>query len=129
MTSFRTKLASGAERARPFLLPVVIAGAVVTFGATVHPHYPIQKWLFWVYARMWLWCALFAAAALSLGNLVLRALVPRGIPLRERRPLPRWAPATDVAQPPSPAGPVLSVALCRPPSPPEHPCGKSAREV
>lgn len=84
MTSFRTKLATGAERARPFLLPVVIAGAVVIFGATVHPYYPIQKWLFWVYARMWLWCALFAGACLSLGHLVLRALVPRGLPLRER---------------------------------------------
>ena len=73
-----------ARRVRAALLPLALLGAAAAFVTYVHPHYPIQQWLFWRYAEVWGWCGLFALACLSLGNLASDGLLNGGYPLRER---------------------------------------------
>ncbi|HEY4118292.1 MAG TPA: hypothetical protein VGM56_10565, partial [Byssovorax sp.] len=67
---------------------VLVAGVIVACGYVfekkVAPHYPIEKWLFWVYARLWAWCVLFAIGCLSAGHAALGLLLPRGLSLRAR---------------------------------------------
>lgn len=77
----RTKVASAARG----LGLVVMAGvALVVFGKVVNEHYPVREWLFWVYAKIWTYCILFAVACLSLGTLAMRALRVRPMAVRER---------------------------------------------
>ncbi len=69
---------------RMLALTLVIVWCVDTFRTKLEPHYPIDQWLFWVYARLWVWCAFFAAACVSAGHAALGLLVPRGLTLRAR---------------------------------------------
>ncbi len=41
------------------------------FVEEVTPHYPIDHWLFWVYARIWVWVAFFMVACFSGGPAVM----------------------------------------------------------
>lgn len=70
-------------RVRTLLLPAAFLAGAALFVLAVHEHYPIGDWLFWHYAKAWAWCALFAVACLSSGNLALEVLVRRTLPLRE----------------------------------------------
>ncbi|NUP10437.1 MAG: hypothetical protein HOW73_30675 [Polyangiaceae bacterium] len=70
--------------ARSAALAVVGAGALYAFGRVVNHHYPVKEWMFWVYAKVWTYCLLFAVACLSLGNLATRALGLGTLALRER---------------------------------------------
>ena len=66
------------------MLPLSIAAGICVFLFAVRGHYPIGQWLFWVYAKLWLWCALFMLGCVSVGNLVIGLLLPQSLPLRER---------------------------------------------
>lgn len=68
-------------RAQQILLPLWLVAAIVIFAAVVHPHYPIERWLFWRYAGYWLACAVWATSCLGLGHAVLRRLVGLRLPL------------------------------------------------
>ena len=46
-------------------------GAAAVYLSIVHTSYPIEDWLFWQVGALWGWCALFSAACLSFGHLVL----------------------------------------------------------
>jgi hypothetical protein len=72
------------EIGRAVLLPVALLGAIALFLREVSPHYPVERWLFWTYVKVWLWCSLFGLASLSLGNLVVGLVLPASVPLRER---------------------------------------------
>ncbi|MCA9619012.1 MAG: glycosyltransferase family 39 protein [Myxococcales bacterium] len=62
---------------------VGLGSAATVLIAQVHEHYPVQKWLFWRYLEAWSWTLVFGLAALSLGGLIGRWLIPH-LPLRER---------------------------------------------
>jgi hypothetical protein len=79
----RVRPKSLVESARLALLVLALASALVYFLTVVHDHYPIQHWLFWVYAKLWGWCALFGLACLGAGHALVTAILPN-IPLRER---------------------------------------------
>lgn len=84
MLSVLQRLKGHADRARAVLLPLAAAAAITVLAVAVHRHYPIHRWLFWLYARAWLWCGLFTLGCLSLGNLVTGALLRPSVGLRER---------------------------------------------
>jgi hypothetical protein len=68
------------------LLLAALAGAAL-FLKEMNGHYPIDKWLFWIYAQAWLWTLVFGAACLCAGERVVAlVLTPRLAlpPLRER---------------------------------------------
>ncbi len=65
------------------LLLVGVAG-VVLFLRTVHAHYPIPKWLFWIYAEVWLCTLACGAACLASGDLIVTGVLRWTAPLRER---------------------------------------------
>jgi hypothetical protein len=65
------------------LLAVLLAGVVV-FAIVVDGHYPLRHWLFWVYARWWLFGLLFVLASLVAGWRLLRWLLPVPSALGER---------------------------------------------
>lgn len=69
--------------ARGGLLLVGLAG-VATFLKEVNGHYPIEKWLFWLYAEAWLWTVVFGAACLCAGERVVALVLRPRPPLRER---------------------------------------------
>jgi hypothetical protein len=65
------------------LLVLCTAGAAL-FLDVVGDHYPVKKWLFWIYAEVWLFTLVFGAACLSAGDLVLTRLFRFTAPLRQR---------------------------------------------
>ena len=70
-------------------LRITCAVAALCFGLwvflrEVHNHYPIQHWLFWSYAKVWLWMVLFSTAIVTSGIAILERLLPPAFPLRER---------------------------------------------
>ncbi len=56
---------------------------VAVFLAVVHRHYPIQNWLFWVYAALWAATLLWATSCVSIGHLVVGRALGLRLPLRE----------------------------------------------
>ncbi|WP_437277675.1 hypothetical protein WME90_41610 [Sorangium sp. So ce375] len=72
------------ERVRQIALPVLLLGAVAFFASFVHRFYPIQHWLFWRYAGYWLLCGLWTAACVSAGNLTIKLVVGRPLPIVEQ---------------------------------------------
>jgi len=64
-------------------LAVSLAGAAV-FLHVVNAHYPIEKWLFWIYAEVWAFTLIFGAACLAAGELVVGRFLRFRAPLRER---------------------------------------------
>ena len=73
-----------AGHARRIALAAVLLLATYVFASKVAPHYPIGKWLFWVYAKLWGYTLLFTLACVSGGHLALEWLLPRGLSLRAR---------------------------------------------
>jgi hypothetical protein len=62
---------------------VLVVVSLYFLLSTVHAHYPIEQWLFWSYAQIWLLSLFWMAACLSGGHLVLRYLVRLRLPLAE----------------------------------------------
>jgi hypothetical protein len=74
--------------ARSVGLSVGLVAAVCIFAAVVGASYPLTKWLFFRYAILWGWCALFAVACATFGDLVLRRVFrTRDLPAREHATL------------------------------------------
>jgi hypothetical protein len=69
--------------ARAVGLVGALCAALYVFVRQLHPHYPIQAWLFWRYAGYWLACLLWSAACASFGHRVLMTLFGRPLPIRE----------------------------------------------
>ena len=63
------------NRIRIFLLPILLVLAMGVLIASVQPHYPIQKWLFWHYALYWFLCFFWSLACLSGGHFILNYLL------------------------------------------------------
>lgn len=63
-----------AERISPWLVLAALAGSTYVLAGIFHEQSPLQNWLFWRYAGVWLCCAAFAAACFSVGNLIVHHL-------------------------------------------------------
>jgi hypothetical protein len=76
------------RRYAPYLRSLLIVAAICTglrvFVSRVTLHYPMEHWLFWVYAKIWGWMSLFVAAIVSSGVSLLELTMPKTLPLRER---------------------------------------------
>lgn len=72
---------------RSLVVLSLLLGATAYFARFVHPFYPLQHWLFGIYARYWAYCALFGVACLSSGHWLLRRLLPVPPRLGERAAL------------------------------------------
>ncbi len=72
----------GLARSLLFLVAAYYAGKY--FLQKVDPHYPAKEWLFFVYAKLWAYCLLFAGGCFAAGQLAMRALRVPALPLRER---------------------------------------------
>jgi hypothetical protein len=79
----RTALRAAA-RLRKVALTASLVVATAYFLDVVNRHNPIRTWLFFVYGTYWLLTLLFNAACLSAGYALLRVLLRRGLPERER---------------------------------------------
>jgi hypothetical protein len=64
---------AGSRHTRWLLVPAALAGVWV-YAATLNRSYPIADWLFWDLLPLWVACAAFSAACVSLGALGLRRL-------------------------------------------------------
>src|SRR5688572_101605 len=73
-----------AHRARAVALVLGLAGAITTLLVQLHKHHPIQNWLFWIYAKCWLFALGLTLACLSSGFLFTRLIAPRDLPVAER---------------------------------------------
>ncbi len=80
MKTFR---AASRERLGAAVLVASLLGASIVFLAEVHRHYPIHRWLFWVYAAIAVGTATWWAACTALGHVVLRRVLGLRMPLRE----------------------------------------------
>lgn len=69
------------EKLRALALPIWLLLALWIFLGLMHPHYPIQHWLFWRYAGYWVACAAFATACLGLGHALVRRITGPRLPL------------------------------------------------
>lgn len=72
---------------RPLQLTAVVVAllaATLVLARSLHPHYAIQRWLFWRYTQYWVVGVIFSLVCTSGGFLALRWLGPRHLPLRER---------------------------------------------
>src|SRR3954468_3786790 len=80
----------GAERPRParavraLLLPLVVIAALVFYALWVDRTFPLRHWLFFLYAKYWLFVALFVASSAVAGWRLLAPLVDGPPPLGER---------------------------------------------
>ncbi len=70
--------------ARSAGLSIGLIGAICGFVAAVRGFYPPTKWLFFHYAIIWGWCALFSIACATFGDLVLRRVFRASFPAREQ---------------------------------------------
>lgn len=68
-------------------LALAISVAIFLIFWQVNQHYAIKHWLFWMYAKIWGYCALFALASISSGHLAITALGGKRLPLLERSAL------------------------------------------
>lgn len=71
------------DRIRKIALPIVLLGGVALLGGFGHFFYPIQHWLFWIYARAWLSAGVWAFACAGVGHLIVRRLLGRTLPFAE----------------------------------------------
>src|SRR5258708_2425811 len=78
------RFARWASPARKTALTISLLAATAYFLSVVYAHYPIDRWLFRLYAGYWLLTLAFNAACLSAGFALSRWIVPRGMALRER---------------------------------------------
>ncbi|HEX7669538.1 MAG TPA: hypothetical protein VF395_08145, partial [Polyangiaceae bacterium] len=80
--------AARARAPRASLFRIVGAGAVLVAGTAfflhfVHRFYPIQHWLFWIYAKAWVAAGGFFVSCLVAGNALLVRTLRRTLPLGE----------------------------------------------
>lgn len=68
---------------RAILAALALAGALVGFGILLDSHYPIEKWLFWKYAKIVLLATLWLGSCTVTGLALVDRLTP-GLPVRER---------------------------------------------
>lgn len=61
-------------RVLPWLVLLALAGSTYVLAGIFHAQAPLQNWLFWRYLGVWLCCAAFAAACLSVGNWIVHRL-------------------------------------------------------
>jgi hypothetical protein len=66
-----------------YILPVMLVGLTLGFAHFLDRHYPIREWLFWRYASYWFACALWSVSCLSLGDFLVKRLLPCPAPFRE----------------------------------------------
>ncbi len=71
------------DRVRAVALPLVLLGGAGLLGGFGHHFYPVQHWLFWIYARAWLEAGVWALACAGVGHLVVRRLLGRTLPFAE----------------------------------------------
>jgi hypothetical protein len=71
------------QRVRRIALILVLVAAIAFFGDHVNRFYPIEEWLFWVYARAWVAALCFGAACTSAGQALLRRCLGRTLPFAE----------------------------------------------
>jgi hypothetical protein len=69
---------------RQGILLVVLLSGLVLFALVANEHYPLEHWLFFVYARVWLLGLLFMLSSLAAGWRVLAWILPVPSPLGER---------------------------------------------
>jgi hypothetical protein len=72
------------ELTRRVLLPVVPFAAAALLLLFVNKKEPLETWLLWPYAGLWLATALWVASCTSVGHAALRFLPDLGLPFRER---------------------------------------------
>ena len=75
-------LASWGPRLQTVALALFVTGGIVLFGAVVHAHYPIGRWLFWRYLLVWSCVSVWLVGCVSVGYSVISRFLPR-LPLRE----------------------------------------------
>ncbi|MBI5533563.1 MAG: hypothetical protein HY898_12665 [Deltaproteobacteria bacterium] len=68
---------------RTGLLVIALLAGLLKFGTVVHEHYPIHRWLFWLYAKYWVLIAFWTAGCVSTGHMLLKRLLGRTLPLVE----------------------------------------------
>jgi hypothetical protein len=73
-----------ASIARKVALTASLLAGTVYFLSEMGGHYPLKDWLFFSCVAYWLLTLAFNVACLSAGHALLRWLMPRGLPLRER---------------------------------------------
>ena len=71
------------ERARGSVIALIVVSAIIGFGVVLNEHYPIDKWLFWKYAKAIGWVAFWMLSCWTLGLAITQRLTPN-LPLRER---------------------------------------------
>ena len=64
------------ERARAPAICLVLVLALGLFAWVANTHYPLRKWLVFMIAQYWLFATFFAAACLSTGLRIVKALLP-----------------------------------------------------
>ena len=65
---------SWADSARSILLALALLAGLAVFLSVVHPHYPIQEWLFWRYSAAATLAGVWAASCAAAGCFVLTRL-------------------------------------------------------
>ena len=68
---------------RAALLVATLLLSAGVFVDRVSRHAPMQTWLFFRYAICWVFVAVFSAACVAVGHLIVRALAPSGLELRD----------------------------------------------
>lgn len=76
----RWKRAWGSGTLRSIAVALVCLVGVAVFAATVNHHYPLRAWLVWRVGLLWVYLALYTAACVGMGRVILRRL------LREHEP-------------------------------------------
>jgi hypothetical protein len=69
--------------ARSVLVAIVAVGALVGLAKVLHGHYPLERWLFWKYAKAALYAGFWLSSCAALGLAIAQRLVPE-LPMRER---------------------------------------------
>ena len=71
------------RRLPPILVPVLAVAATIFYALWVNQTFPVRHWLFFFYAKYWLFIALFAAGSTASGWRISRKLIDAA-PLGER---------------------------------------------
>jgi hypothetical protein len=72
------------SRLRQIAVAVLAAAGLAVAIWQLGGHYPLDKWLFWIYLEIWTLCGFWALACLAGGHAVLRRVVGPSLPLRQQ---------------------------------------------
>lgn len=78
------RLRSPSARAAAWLTCALCLVGVAIFLSVVNDHYPVRKWLFWIYGEIWVLTLFCGAGCLATGDLLLERVFRYRAPLRER---------------------------------------------